>query len=191
MERRKGERAWVLANPGPASYGKHEAVMWTIERTFAPAASNRKQTDGSAMSGIAASAGEYTGPVRVIRDETEFGKIQSGDFLVLPHYLAGLVDPLRQCRRPGDRYGGHPFPLGDHRPGVSGSGGGGDRGRGKRPSFDRAGRPSEAEPLYGRFVSKLREAGLTVETGRFQTHMEVELVNDGRVTILLDSEKGF
>lgn len=67
----------------------------------------------------------------------------------------------------------------------------GDVRRGKRPSFDRAGRPSEAEPLYERFVGKLREAGLTVETGRFQTHMEVELVNDGPVTILLDSEKGF
>jgi phosphohistidine swiveling domain-containing protein len=101
MERRKGERAWVLANPGPASYGKrpgapsfaglplesrgiHEAVMWTIERTFAPAASNKKQTDGSALSGIAASAGQYTGPVRVIRDETEFGKIRPGDVLVCP-----------------------------------------------------------------------------------------------------------
>jgi phosphohistidine swiveling domain-containing protein len=101
VERRKGERAWVLANPGPASYGKrpgvpsfaglppesrgmHEAVMWTVERTFAPAQSNRKQTDGSALSGIAASAGEYTGPVRVIRDETEFHKIQPGDVLVCP-----------------------------------------------------------------------------------------------------------
>lgn len=101
VERRKGERAWVLANPGPESYGKrpapptfaglppearkaHEAVMWTIERIFAPASSNKKQADGSALTGIAASAGEYTGPVRVIRDETEFGKIQPGDVLVCP-----------------------------------------------------------------------------------------------------------
>lgn len=67
----------------------------------------------------------------------------------------------------------------------------GDVRRGRRPGFDRAGRPEQAEPLYERFVARLREYGLTVETGRFQTHMEVELVNDGPVTILVDSEKGF
>lgn len=67
----------------------------------------------------------------------------------------------------------------------------GDVRRGRRPGFDRAGRPEQAEPLYERFVAKLREQGLTVETGRFQTHMEVELVNDGPVTILVDSEKSF
>jgi len=67
----------------------------------------------------------------------------------------------------------------------------GDVRKGRRPGFDRAGRPEQAEPLYQRFVARLREAGLTVETGRFQTHMEVELVNDGPVTILVDSEKTF
>ncbi len=67
----------------------------------------------------------------------------------------------------------------------------GDARRGRRPGFDRAARPEHAEPLYERFVAKLREAGLPVATGRFQTHMEVELVNDGPVTILLDSEKSF
>jgi D-tyrosyl-tRNA(Tyr) deacylase len=67
----------------------------------------------------------------------------------------------------------------------------GDVRRGRRPGFDRAGRPEEAEPLYERFVAKLRGYGLPVATGRFQTHMEVELVNDGPVTILVDSEKMF
>jgi D-aminoacyl-tRNA deacylase len=67
----------------------------------------------------------------------------------------------------------------------------GDVRRGRRPGFDRAGRPEEAEPLYQRFVQRLRGLGLAVETGRFQTHMEVELVNDGPVTILVDSEKAF
>lgn len=67
----------------------------------------------------------------------------------------------------------------------------GDVRRGRRPGFDMAGRPELAEPLYQRFVEKLRAGGLTVETGRFQTHMEVELVNDGPVTILVDSEKSF
>ncbi|MBP2018264.1 D-tyrosyl-tRNA(Tyr) deacylase [Symbiobacterium terraclitae] len=67
----------------------------------------------------------------------------------------------------------------------------GDVRRGRRPGFDRAGRPEQAEPLYQRFVEKLRSLGLHVETGRFQTHMEVELVNDGPVTILVDSERTF
>lgn len=67
----------------------------------------------------------------------------------------------------------------------------GDVRRGRRPGFDRAARPEQAEPLYRRFVQRLREMGLQVETGRFQAHMEVELVNDGPVTILIDSEKTF
>ncbi|MFZ5815119.1 MAG: D-aminoacyl-tRNA deacylase [Bacillota bacterium] len=67
----------------------------------------------------------------------------------------------------------------------------GDVRRGRRPGFDRAGRPEQAEPLYQRFVERLRAMGIRVETGRFQTHMAVELVNDGPVTILVDSERGF
>ena len=60
-----------------------------------------------------------------------------------------------------------------------------------RPSYLRAARPEEARRLYESFVEKLRAAGLRCETGRFQEMMEVELVNDGPVTILLDSEKTF
>ena len=60
-----------------------------------------------------------------------------------------------------------------------------------RPSYIRAAHPEEARRLYEYFVEKLRAAGLRVETGRFQEMMEVELVNDGPVTILLDSEKVF
>ncbi len=67
----------------------------------------------------------------------------------------------------------------------------GDVRRGKRPSFDEAARPEEAIPLYEYFVEKIRAAGLRCETGRFQTTMSVELVNEGPVTILLDSEKKF
>ena len=63
--------------------------------------------------------------------------------------------------------------------------------KGKRPSFDDAARPEVARSLYERFVNRIREAGLRCETGRFQEMMEVELVNDGPVTILLDSEKIF
>ena len=60
-----------------------------------------------------------------------------------------------------------------------------------RPSYIRAARPEQAQKLYEHFVEKLRAGGLRCETGRFQEMMEVELVNDGPVTILLDSEKAF
>ncbi len=67
----------------------------------------------------------------------------------------------------------------------------GDARHGRRPSFSGAARPEQAEPLFLRLVSLLEQTGLRVETGRFRTHMEVELVNDGPITILLDSKKGF
>ena len=67
----------------------------------------------------------------------------------------------------------------------------GDVRRGKRPSFDAAARPEVARRLYEYFVERVRRLGLRCETGRFQEMMEVELVNSGPVTILLDSRKGF
>ncbi len=62
---------------------------------------------------------------------------------------------------------------------------------GRRPSYTQAAPPEEANRLYEEFVRCLRALGVTVETGVFQAHMRVELVNDGPVTILLDSEKIF
>jgi len=67
----------------------------------------------------------------------------------------------------------------------------GDVRRGKRPSFDAAAPPQQARALYEYFVEKIRAAGLRCETGRFQEMMQVELVNEGPVTILLDSGKSF
>ncbi len=67
----------------------------------------------------------------------------------------------------------------------------GDVRRGKRPSFDAAARPEQARRLYEYLVARIRHAGLRCETGRFQEMMQVELVNDGPVTILLDSQKAF
>lgn len=67
----------------------------------------------------------------------------------------------------------------------------GDVRRGKRPSFDAAARPDQARGLYEYFVARVRAAGLRCETGRFQEMMQVELVNDGPVTILLDSGRSF
>ena len=67
----------------------------------------------------------------------------------------------------------------------------GDVRRGRRPSWVEAAPPETAEPLYESFVEGARRAGLRVETGSFRRMMEVELVNDGPVTILLDSRKTF
>jgi D-tyrosyl-tRNA(Tyr) deacylase len=65
----------------------------------------------------------------------------------------------------------------------------GDARGGRRPGFTRAAPPEEANRLYEEFVRVLRGLNVAVETGVFQTHMEVELTNDGPVTILLDSDK--
>jgi D-tyrosyl-tRNA(Tyr) deacylase len=65
----------------------------------------------------------------------------------------------------------------------------GDTRGGRRPSYIQAAAPEQANALYEDFVRSLRALGVEVETGVFQAHMEVELVNDGPVTILLDSEK--
>jgi len=67
----------------------------------------------------------------------------------------------------------------------------GDCRKGRRPSFVDAARPEQAERLYQSFVAEIRGQGIHVETGRFQTHMDVSLVNDGPVTLLLDSRKTF
>lgn len=67
----------------------------------------------------------------------------------------------------------------------------GDARHGRRPSFSHAARPEVAEPLCDRVRDLLIERGVPTCTGRFRTHMEVELVNDGPVTILLDSRRGF
>jgi D-tyrosyl-tRNA(Tyr) deacylase len=67
----------------------------------------------------------------------------------------------------------------------------GDVRRGKRPSFDGAAPPETARSLYEYFVARIRAAGIQCQTGKFQEMMQVELVNDGPATILLDSSKEF
>ncbi|MBQ6382224.1 MAG: D-tyrosyl-tRNA(Tyr) deacylase [Clostridia bacterium] len=67
----------------------------------------------------------------------------------------------------------------------------GDARGGRRPSYFRAAKPEAANALYERLVEAWRQKGIHVETGRFRTEMQVALVNDGPVTILLDSEKAF
>ncbi len=66
-----------------------------------------------------------------------------------------------------------------------------DTRKGRRPSFVEAAPPAQAEVLFEQFVEKARATGLKVETGRFQQYMQVEIHNDGPVTILLDSREKF
>jgi len=67
----------------------------------------------------------------------------------------------------------------------------GDVRRGRRPGFDAAAAPAAARPIYDAFVTRLQTSGLTIATGVFQADMEVALVNDGPVTILIDSRRTF
>jgi D-tyrosyl-tRNA(Tyr) deacylase len=67
----------------------------------------------------------------------------------------------------------------------------GDTRRGRRPSYTEAAEPEKANLLYTYFVDRLRRAAVKVETGVFQAHMQVNLTNDGPVTILVDSRKHF
>ncbi len=66
-----------------------------------------------------------------------------------------------------------------------------DTKKGRRPSFTEAAPPDEAAALFEQFVSYLRESNIKVETGRFQTHMLVDIQNDGPVTIMLDTREKF
>lgn len=100
---RKGEQVFVEQHPGPATYGKDPgppppldalpaearftmtALLWYVDRIFeADASSHAQQADAEVLDGIAASPGRYTGPVRVVMDEFDFGKLQPGDVLVCP-----------------------------------------------------------------------------------------------------------
>lgn len=101
VEHRKGQWAWAELNPGPSSYGEAppeppaldfippesrlpmEAMLWSLDATMAIDATPGESSEGS-LSGIAASPGRYTGPVRIVTDETHFDKLQPGDVLVCP-----------------------------------------------------------------------------------------------------------
>ncbi len=114
--------------------------------------------------------------------------IRRGDGEADARWLAGRIRDLRLFRGPDGR---------DMDRSVAETGGGvlvvsqftlyGDVRRGRRPSFDEAAPAGEARPCYERLVHLLRDAGLAVSTGEFQATMQVELVNDGPVTILLET----
>ncbi len=67
----------------------------------------------------------------------------------------------------------------------------GDARRGRRPAFDAAAPPEIARPMFDDLTARVRQSGVTVETGRFGAHMALSLINDGPVTVLLDSRRAF
>lgn len=67
----------------------------------------------------------------------------------------------------------------------------GDCRKGRRPGYSHAAAPEIAEPLYGQFIAKIEQIGIETASGKFGAMMDVELVNDGPVTLLLDSDKRF
>lgn len=67
----------------------------------------------------------------------------------------------------------------------------GDCRKGRRPNFMNAAKPEHAKELYERFVNEITKFGINVETGQFQAEMKVDILNDGPVTVLLDSKKTF
>lgn len=131
-----------------------------------------------------------------------FVGVQQGDGPVDVRYIASKVAELRVFEEPTSpvQSSGEPVRRGLNRA-VTDTGGAvlvvsqftlcGDCRKGRRPSFDAAAPPATARALYEDVVRELRATGLRVETGEFQAMMKVELVNDGPVTLLLDSRKRF
>jgi D-aminoacyl-tRNA deacylase len=106
-------------------------------------------------------------------------------------YLAGKIAGLRIFEDDAGRMNRNVAEIGGAVLAVSQFTLYGDVRRGKRPSFDDAARPERARELYEHFVTQIRTRGLRCETGQFQAMMSVSLVNEGPVTILLDSAKAF
>ena len=133
--------------------------------------------------------GEVTGQIRL--GLLVLLGVGQGDSEAAADYLADKVIGLRIFEDPGGKMNLAVGEVGGAVLVVSQFTLHGDVRRGKRPSFDAAAPPEQARRLYEYFVSRIRAAGLRCETGRFQEMMDVELVNQGPVTILLDSEKNF
>ena len=131
----------------------------------------------------------------------QIGAIQQG-FMVLigvstddtdhdVHYMAEKVPNLRIFEDENDKMNRSILDAGGEILAISQFTLHGDVRHGRRPSFIRAARPEVAVPMYDAYCQGLREAGIHVETGIFQTDMKVSLVNDGPVTLLIDSRRTF
>lgn len=123
-----------------------------------------------------------------------FVGVEQGDGPTDVQYIAGKVRDLRVFEDPADpgrRLNRSVGEVGGSVLVVSQFTLAGDCRKGRRPSFDAAAPPEVAKPLYENVVRELETAGLVVATGEFQAMMRVTLVNDGPVTLLLDSRKEF
>jgi D-aminoacyl-tRNA deacylase len=123
-----------------------------------------------------------------------FVGVERGDGPADVNYIAGKIRELRLFEDPAGSSRHLNLSIGD----VGGSvlvvsqfTLAGDCRKGRRPSFDQAAPPDVARPLYEDVVRELRSAGINTETGEFQATMQVSLVNDGPVTLLLDSRRQF
>ena len=112
--------------------------------------------------------------------------VADGDTVAEADRLAGRVARLRIFANDDGKFDRSLLDTGDAALAVSQFTLIADTAKGNRPSFSGAARPERAEPLYDRFCNALRELGVPVETGVFGARMEVELVNDGPVTIVLE-----
>jgi len=113
--------------------------------------------------------------------------VATGDTLKNADYLADKISHLRIFEDDQEKMNRSLFDTGGDMLVVSQFTLMGDCRKGRRPSFIKAARPDEADPLYEFFVKRVREKGVHVETGRFRAMMAVSLINDGPVTIILES----
>ena len=118
-----------------------------------------------------------------------FAGVEKADGIDDARYIAGKVCGLRIFEDASEKMNLSVADVGGAVLAVSQFTLAGDCRRGRRPSFGAAEQPAIAKPVYDALVEELRALNLTVETGEFQAHMQVELVNDGPVTLLLDSRR--
>lgn len=172
---KRGRSYWsnLRAQPGRVKHGQIQ-MRAVVQRVSRAQVAVKGEIVGEIGVGLLVLLG-------VGRDDTE------GD----ASYLAGKITGLRVFEDDQEKMNRSLLDVGGSVLAVSQFTLYGDVRRGKRPSFDDAAPPEKARELYEFFVEQVRGTGVRCETGRFQATMKVELVNEGPVTILLDSRKIF